>query len=136
MLPRILLVEDNPDHAQVMTRKLKRRGFELFVAQNGQEALTMAVSEPTPHVILMDFDLPGDFNGIETTKKLKQLPQVSVIPVIAVSANIDYRAKSELDDAGFFNYCLKPVDYDKLFRLLTLALRSNPLYQSEEPATA
>ena len=56
-MPKILLVEDNPENWDMLSRRLKRRGFDVSIAPDGDKAVTMSRSE-SPDLILMDMNLP------------------------------------------------------------------------------
>ena len=118
----ILIVEDNEENLAMLVRRMTRRGYEVYRATNGSEGLEIARAIPRPDVILMDLNMPV-MDGWECTRQLKADPDTRDIPVIAVSAEIDYREKQKLDETGFYSYCLKPVDFDKLVRLTVSAIR-------------
>ena len=120
--PLILLIEDEANTQDIISRKLQKRGYDTQAFGNGQDALDWVTNGGKPDVVLMDIELPG-INGIETTKYLRTIDSIASTPIIAVSANIDYRQKADLDQAGFDMYCLKPLDYDKLFRMITSCLQ-------------
>lgn len=119
----VLVFEDEENNQNIIMRRLMKRGYESLLATNGAEGLELAEKAERIDIILMDFQMPGE-NGIEITRKLKANPKLADIPVIAVSANIDYKIKNELDDVGFDGYCLKPIDFDKLFRMMLGLLRA------------
>lgn len=118
----ILVIEDHADTQDIIRARLKKRGYIPIISSNATEGMEIARGREAISLILMDIELPGK-NGIDATKELKLDPSTKSIPIIAVSANIDYRDKARLDDAGFDAYCLKPIDYDRLFRTITGFLR-------------
>ncbi len=85
MMVKILYAEDNEDNIYLLTRRLGRKGFEVVVAKNGREALTLARSE-RPDLILMDLNLPV-LDGWEATRQLKSSPELQAIPVIALTSH-------------------------------------------------
>jgi two-component system, OmpR family, phosphate regulon response regulator PhoB len=81
---RVLLVEDEPDIAEVLTYNLGKEGFEVGVAERGDDALTAIRREP-PDLILLDLMLPG-IDGLEITRLLKGDPATAAIPLIMLTA--------------------------------------------------
>jgi two-component system cell cycle response regulator DivK len=109
---RILLVEDNPDNREMLSRRLLRRGFELYFAVNGEEAVTLA-AQTRPDLVLMDLSLPI-IDGWEATRLIKADPATSAIPVIALTAHAMAGDRERALDAGCDDYDTKPVDLARL----------------------
>ena len=109
---RILYVEDNDDNVYMMTNRLKRRGYEVIVAEDGARGLEMAKSE-SPALILMDLSLPV-MDGWEATRRLKQATETAHIPVIALSTHAMAGDREAALDAGCDEYDSKPVDFSRL----------------------
>ena len=86
-MPRILVVEDNEMNLDMLSRRLRRRKFDVITAVDGQEGLEKARSE-APDLILMDMSLPV-VDGWEATRRLKADPDTRHIPVII---DTDHRA--------------------------------------------
>ena len=76
-MPKILIVEDNEENRDVLSRRLERRGYSVILAVDGRVGIAMA-QEEQPDVILMDLNLP-DIDGWEATKTIKASPQRTVI---------------------------------------------------------
>ena len=111
---KILLVEDNEMNRDMLSRRLKRRGYEVSIAVNGAEGVTMANSI-TPDLILMDMSLPV-MDGWEATKNIKADPSTKSIPVIALTAHAMSGDREKALQAGCDDYDTKPIE---LSRLLT-----------------
>ena len=111
-MTRILYVEDNDDNVFMLTGRLKRRGFEVAHAENGQVALEHVASN-RPALILMDLSLPV-MDGWEATRRLKADPATADIPVIALSAHAMSGDREEALAAGCDEYETKPVDLARL----------------------
>lgn len=109
---RILLVEDNEMNFDMLSRRLKRHGFEVIAAPNGALALAEAASE-SPDLILMDMSLPV-MDGWEATRRLKADPATSAIPVIGLTAHAMAEDREKAMDAGCNDYDTKPVDMQRL----------------------
>jgi two-component system cell cycle response regulator DivK len=129
-MARILLVEDNEMNRDMLSRRLQKKGYEIIFAQDGQEAIDMAIAQ-MPDLILMDMSLPV-MSGWDATRLLKQTPAVAGIPVIALTAHALSTDREKATEAGCNGYETKPIDLPRLLetmeRLLTERLpeRVNP----------
>jgi signal transduction histidine kinase len=104
-LPRILLVDDNADMRDYVSRLLAKR-YAVVAVSNGSEALASAVAEP-PDLILSDVMMPG-LTGFELVEALRQKPQTRTIPVILLSARAGEESTVEGLAAGADDYLVKP----------------------------
>ena len=111
-MTKILYVEDNPDNVYMLTRRLKKKGFELIIASDGQEGIDMAIEE-SPDLILMDLSLPT-MDGWTATTKIKEIEEVKDIPIIALSAHAMPEHRDRALKAGCSDYDTKPVDIKRL----------------------
>jgi two-component system, cell cycle response regulator DivK len=109
---KILYIEDNEDNIFMLRGRLKRHGFEVAVAPDGERGLAMAQSE-RPDLILMDLSLPV-IDGWEATRRLKAAPQTHSIPVIALSAHAMAGDRDQALAAGCDDYDTKPVELERL----------------------
>ena len=116
----ILLVEDQDLNADMIRRRLEKRGFEISRAVDGQEALTMAAGI-RPDLILMDMSLPV-LDGWEATRRLKADPSLSSIPVLALTAHAMSEDRQKSLDAGCDDYDTKPVELRRLLRKMMALL--------------
>jgi two-component system cell cycle response regulator DivK len=108
----ILLVEDNELNRDMLSRRLKRRDFEVLMAVDGQEGVTMA-TEKQPDLILMDMSLPI-LDGWSATRQLKANPVTSGIPVIALTAHAMDGEREKCIEAGCDDFDTKPVEFKRL----------------------
>jgi two-component system, cell cycle response regulator DivK len=109
---RILVVEDNEMNRDMLSRRLQRRGYQVVLAHDGEEALSLARTD-RPDLILMDVGLPG-INGWDATRTLKKAPETSVIPVIALTAHALSSDRQLAREAGCDDFETKPVDFARL----------------------
>ncbi len=111
-MTRILLVEDNEMNRDMLSRRLQKQGYEVVLAEDGEDGVTKAQTE-SPALIIMDMSLPG-IDGWEATRRLKATLQTQNIPVIALTAHAmsDDRAKALA--AGCDDFDTKPVDLSRL----------------------
>ena len=111
-MTKILYVEDNPDNVYMLTRRLKKKGFELIIAGDGQEGIDKAIEE-RPDLILMDLSLPT-MDGWTATAEIKKIEEVKDIPIIALSAHAMPEHRDRAIKAGCSDYDTKPVDIKRL----------------------
>jgi two-component system cell cycle response regulator DivK len=108
----ILLVEDTEDNRQMMRKLLELSGYRVVEATNGEEAVKSA-SEVRPQIILMDLSLPL-IDGLAATRRIRLLPGLRNVPIVAVSAHDTADFHSEALAAGCNAYITKPIDYLEL----------------------
>lgn len=111
-MPKILLVEDNEMNRDMLSRRLARRGYEVSLAEDGEEGLARA-REEVPALILMDMSLPV-LDGWEATRRLKADPELSGIPIIALTAHAMSGDREKAMAAGCDDYDTKPIDLARL----------------------
>ena len=112
MSRRILYIEDNPENRLLMRRVLMAEGYVFEEAFDGNSGLQKAAESP-PDLILIDINLP-EIDGYEVTARLKQLPNLSGVPIIAVTANVMKGDREKTLAAGCDGYIQKPIDIDLL----------------------
>jgi len=112
--PKILLVEDNDMNRDMLTRRLQRKGYEIVVAINGNEALATVKSEQ-PDLILMDLGLP-EMDGWEATRRLKADTTTMNIPVIVLTAHALKTDRAGAYEAGCDDFDIKPIDFQRLLK--------------------
>jgi len=121
--PKILLVEDNELNRDMLTRRLRKAGYEVAIALNGQEGVDQT-SEETPDLILMDMSLPV-MDGWEATRTLKGNPQTRHIPVIALTAHAMTSDREKAMAAGCDEYDTKPIEWSRLLGKINSFLDSS-----------
>jgi CheY-like chemotaxis protein len=109
---RILYVEDNEDNIYMLCTRLRRKGYEVLVATDGEQGLLRACSD-APALILMDLSLPV-LDGWEVTKRLKASAETRHIPVIALSSHAMAGDREAALAAGCDDFDSKPVDFTRL----------------------
>jgi CheY-like chemotaxis protein len=111
-MPRLLLVEDNEESRDGLSRFLQRKGYEVVTAADGRQGLEAARAQ-TPDVVVMDMSLPV-LDGWEATRQLKADPQTRNIPVIALTAHAMTEDREKALAAGCDEYETKPVEFARL----------------------
>ncbi|WP_262267941.1 response regulator [Microvirga yunnanensis] len=109
---RILYVEDNEDNVYMLSQRLKRHGFQVLVARDGEQGVEMARREK-PDLILMDLGLPT-LDGWSAARLLKAAPDTRRIPIVALSAHTMPGDRERALEAGCDEYDAKPVAFEKL----------------------
>lgn len=112
MKERILLVEDNENNRDMLSRRLERRGYEMGMAVDGVEGLKMACGGEWD-LILLDMSLPV-VDGWEVARRLKEDGRTARIPVIALTAHAMKGDREKAMEAGCDDYDTKPVELARL----------------------
>ena len=112
MAHRVLLVDDNTTNLQVLFQALSPEGYELLVAQSGEQALESAL-EAKPHLILLDVKMPG-IDGFETFRRLRAAEETANIPVLFLSAHANVESIEEAGALGAEGYFTKPFQFDEI----------------------
>ncbi|WP_137178762.1 response regulator [Roseomonas sp. AR75] len=116
----ILLVEDHEELWDFLSRRLRRRGFDVELAHDGQEGVDKARSL-TPDVILLDMNLPV-MDGWTAARLLREDAQTKGIPIIALTAHAMSGDRGRVMEAGCDDYHPKPVDFSRLLGQIDAAL--------------
>jgi len=111
-MPKILLVEDNEVNREMLSRRLERKGFQILIATDGAQGVTIACLEK-PDLILMDMSLPV-LDGWEATRQLKARPDTQAIPIIALTAHAMSGDREKCLAAGCDDYDTKPIEFSRL----------------------
>ena len=123
-MSKLLLVEDNEMNRDMLSRRLMRRGYEVVIAVDGEEGITLAGTE-APDLILMDMSLPI-LDGWEATRRLKADPASANIPIIALTAHAMSSDRDKALEAGCDDYDTKPVEMPRLLeKIEELLTRGN-----------
>lgn len=121
-MPKILLVEDDEMSRDMLSRRLQRKGYDVLVARDGEEAVAMARAE-LPDLILMDMGLPV-LDGWEATRRIKGMEETELIPIIALTSHAMSGDRKKTLQAGCDEYETKPVDLDRLLRKIRALVES------------
>ncbi|MBN1146446.1 MAG: response regulator [Anaerolineales bacterium] len=108
----ILYVEDDPNNRILVRRILQAEGYRVLEAADAQQAMQILESQ-VPDLIFMDINMP-DIDGYTLTTRLKSLPRMSAVPIVAMTANVMRGDRERSLEAGCDGYIQKPIDVDKL----------------------
>jgi len=111
-MARILYIEDSFDNRLLVNRILTVEGHTMLEAADGPEGLRVAEKE-TPDLILVDINMPG-MDGYEVTARLRDIPSLKDVPVVAITANVLRGDRERSLDAGCDGFIQKPLDVDML----------------------
>jgi len=114
--PLLLLAEDNEANIEIMSAYLQAKGYRLIVARNGQEAVDRAKQEH-PDLILMDIQMPV-MDGIEATRQIRDIPELTSTPIIAVTALAMEGDRERCLATGANEYLSKPVSLKNLTSII------------------
>lgn len=121
----VLIVEDNDMNREMLTRRLRRRGFTVLEAADAAAGLRIARSQPVG-LVLMDMSLP-EIDGWTATRILKADAATAAIPVMALTAHAMVQDRDAAIAAGCDEFETKPIDFDRLIekiqQLLTVRVR-------------
>ena len=117
----ILLVEDNPEHSQIVVDYLTACDYYVSVAQNGDTALQLAQASP-PALVLMDLHLPG-MDGLAAIREMRATNQLQAVPIIALTAMAQPSDRERCLAAGANDYLAKPVRLHTLRAMLATYLK-------------
>jgi len=112
---KILVVDDKEDSRVLVGKVLRLHGYNVIGAATGKDAVSMVQTE-LPNLILMDIRLPGEIDGLEATRRIKALPELAHIPILAMTASVRPEDMQQTLDAGCSGFIRKPIDIDELPR--------------------
>jgi len=119
-MTKILLVEDHEELWDFLSRRLRRRGFDVVLAHDGQQGVDMARAE-RPDVILLDMNLPV-MDGWTAARTLRADGDTARIPIIALTAHAMSGDRDRMLEAGCDDYHPKPVDFPQLLAQIDAAM--------------
>lgn len=111
-MTKILLVEDHESLWDFLSRRLRRHGFDVALAHDGQQALDQVAAEE-PDIVLLDMDLPV-LDGWAVARALRGSEATAALPVIALTAHAMAGDRDKALAAGCDDYHPKPVDFPRL----------------------
>jgi CheY-like chemotaxis protein len=116
---RILVVDDTPDNLFLIETVLQAEGYQVEVADNGQDALSMIEAEP-PALLLLDVMMPG-MHGYEVVRRIRQNSNLPFIPIILITG-CEQLDTSEQFDVAVEGFICKPIDFDELLKHVSTIL--------------
>jgi two-component system, cell cycle response regulator DivK len=123
-MPKILLIEDNEQNRDALSRRLQRRGYDVVMAVDGKQGVAMALAE-APDLVLMDLNMP-ELDGWEATRLIKAEPHGAALPIIAMTAHAMSGDEEKALQAGCDDYHSKPVEFARLLDQIEALLKAHP----------
>ena len=119
-MTKLLLVEDDEMNRDMLSRRLAKRGYEVAIAVDGKEAVSLAGSV-SPDLILMDLSLP-ELDGWDAARLLKASPDTRHVPIIALTAHAIADDRQKAIEAGCDDYDTKPIQLSRLLEKMRVLL--------------
>ncbi|ADU61154.1 MAG: response regulator [Pseudodesulfovibrio sp.] len=107
----VLLVDDEPDLLDFLSKRLNRRGFIVQTASNGRQALA-AIGVLPPDVVILDMLMPGGMDGLATLREIRRL--FPLVEVLLLTAHASTEAALRGMELGAYDYLIKPVAIGEL----------------------
>ena len=123
-MPKILIVEDNEMNRDMLSRRLMRKGFEVLLAIDGEQAVSTALGE-LPDIVLMDMNLPLK-DGWSAAREIRDDPRGAHLPIIALTAHAMSDDRERAVRAGCDDYETKPLDFTRLLAKIAALLERGP----------
>ncbi len=131
---RVLVIEDEKNIAELVRYNLEREGFQVVVAQNGEEGLRL-VEQHHPDLVLLDLLLPR-LDGLEVCRRLRQNDATRLLPIIILTAKASEADKVSGLELGADDYVTKPFSPRELIARIRVALRRRPSARAELTAAS
>jgi two-component system cell cycle response regulator DivK len=119
-MTRVLLVEDNELNRDMLSRRLKKKGYEVEMAFDGAQGVEMARAGGWD-IILMDMSLP-EIDGWEATRQIRATEGLESVPIIALTAHAMAGDREKAMEAGCSDYDTKPVEIERLLGKMNVLL--------------
>lgn len=121
-MAKILLAEDNELNRDMLLRRLERRGYQVDIARDGEEAIEK-VRSYCPDLLLLDISLPI-LDGCEVARRIREDPQLCALPILGLSAHAMQGDRERALAAGCDDYDTKPVEMERLLDKIQLLLQA------------
>jgi two-component system cell cycle response regulator DivK len=118
----ILIVEDNEKNMKLVRDILRHNGHETLEATTGADGVSLAVAK-RPDLVLMDIQLP-DIDGIEALRRIRKVPDLDAMPVVAVSASVMPDDQHKIVTSGFDAFVTKPINLKQFLETVRRFLAS------------
>jgi two-component system cell cycle response regulator DivK len=126
----VLLVEDNELNRDMLSRRLRRAGYEVITAGDGQEAIEQ-VRQEQPDVVLLDMSLPVK-DGWTTCREIRQETAIAETPIIALTAHVMGSDRDKAMAAGCDDYATKPIDFPLLLEKINSLSAGRSAHEDRE----
>jgi len=128
---KILIIEDNEQNMYLLTFLLNNHGYQVVQARDGRQGIELAERE-NPDLILLDIQLP-EMDGYAVTRKIKTIPALSEIPIVAVTSYAMVGDREKTIDAGCSGYIEKPINPETFMEQIRDFMPGMPQGRKIEP---
>jgi DNA-binding response OmpR family regulator len=104
---RILVVEDQDSIRRMIEALVQARGYQVTAVSTGAKAIDVALTD-APDIVLLDLNLPGQYDGFDVCQRLRSDPGTRTVPVVIISAMDDDESRARATEAGATAYYTKP----------------------------
>jgi CheY-like chemotaxis protein len=118
----VLIVDDDIRNIFALTSVLERYNMHILSAETGRDAIQILEDTPDVDVVLMDIMMP-EFDGLDTTRAIREIPRFSDLPIIAVTAKAMKGDREKCIEAGAWDYLSKPVNPEQMLAVLRAWIR-------------
>lgn len=125
----VLVVDDEEDFLETLTKRMNRRGVDTHGARSGEEALTL-MKEKTFDVVILDVKMPGGMDGIQALREMKQIQPSA--EVILLTGHAAVETSIEGMKLGALDYLLKPIRLEDLLKKIALAIEKKDAHDQKE----
>lgn len=122
-MPKILIIEDNEENRDALARRLRRRGYEVVIALDGQQGVELTESEK-PDIVLMDMNMPV-LDGWQATRIIRTNPDTENLPIVGLTAHALAGDREKALQAGCADYHTKPVDFPQLLKQIEVLIKKS-----------
>ena len=111
-MSKILVVDDDPEIRKLLSIKLPKEGYDVFVAVDTYDAI-QSIHGKRPDLVVLDIMLPAG-GGLHVLKNIRSIPATAMIPVVILTAIEDDEMRQKIEQVGVEAYIKKPFDYTML----------------------
>jgi len=130
---RVMIVEDQRENQLLLSQLMTDIGLEVKVVENGKQCLEL-FQDWQPDLIWMDRRMPV-MDGVETTHRIRQLPDGQSVKIVAVTASAFKEQQQEMLDAGMDDFVRKPYRFDEIYECMSRQLGIKYIYHSDKALT-
>ena len=114
---KILLIDDEPEFAEMVKIRLEANGYQIDLAADGATGIAKVAAD-RPQLILLDVMMPG-LDGFAVLRRLREDAATRALPIIMLTARGEFKSITEAQALGATDYLIKPVDTNELLKLIT-----------------
>ena len=125
----VLIVDDEEDFLETITKRLNKRQVDASGARSGEEALKL-LKEKTFDVVILDIKMPGGMDGIEALREIKKIQPLAEVILLTGHASVE--TSIEGMKLGAFDYLLKPIKLEDLLKKIAQAIEKKDTHDQKQ----